>query len=108
MVAEGVEEAAVDPEGAGGIAVETTEAVEGAQTKKAAMHWKSNTVWECFGCCWKVAEDRGWRMEVMHMGDVWWWQQKIEVNRTRGELLQKRRGQVSQHRSINDSIDDSL
>ena len=32
----------------------------------------------------------------------------IEGNRTRGELLQKRWRQVSQHRSVDDSIDDYL
>lgn len=32
----------------------------------------------------------------------------IEGNRTQGELLQKRWRQVSQHRSVDDSIDDYL
>ena len=64
MVAEGVEEAAVDPAGAGEMAVEATKAVAGAQIKKAVTRWKSSSVLECFGCWWKVAEDRGggeWR-----------------------------------------------
>ena len=73
MVAEGVEETAADPAIAGEVVVEAADSAEAANMKKAAQHWEIgrwNSRW------WRVAQDRGWRMDRMQIGDIWQWQKK--------------------------------